>query len=116
MSNQDWETVVIRNPAHAKKTVQAHNPAGGEAQRLYKLATTEETPKKKRLTRESRQNLQAARTAIKKSQKDVDKELAFPVNTVRDFEAGTMAPSGKQISDLHRYFAASKLTLKVEMY
>jgi ribosome-binding protein aMBF1 (putative translation factor) len=116
MSTQDWETVVIRNPARAKKTVQERKPAGGEAQRLYKLETTEEAPKKKRLTRESRQDLQVARTAIKKSQKDVDKELAFPVNSVRDFEAGTMAPSGKQISDLHRYFAASKLTLKVEMY
>ena len=115
MDNQDWETVVIRNPARAKKVVQERK-VGGEAQRLYKLDTTEEAPKKKRLTRESRQDLQAARLVLKKSQKDVDKELAFPVNSIRDFEAGTSAPSGKQISDLHRYFAASKLTLKVEVY
>jgi hypothetical protein len=111
---QDWETVVIRNPAHAKKPLEKKYT--DEAKRAYKLDTMEEAPKKKRLTRESRQDLQAARVAMKKSQKDVDKELAFPVNSIRDFEAGTSAPSGKQISDLHRYFAANKLTLKVEVY
>lgn len=115
MSAQDWETVVIRNPARAKKVVQERKPVG-EAQRFYKLETSEYVPQKKRLTRESRQDLQAARVEIKKSQRDIDKELSFPSNTIRDLEVGTMVPNGKQISGLHRYFAASKLTLRVETY
>jgi hypothetical protein len=51
---------------------------------------------------------------MKKTQRDVDKELAFPPNTIRDFEAGTAAPSGAQISAMQRYFAAAHLVLKVE--
>ncbi len=115
MDNQDWTVVTLKNPNRAKKEVQERKGASNpEAQRLYKLEQAETAPTKKRLTKESRQDLQAARAAIKKTQRDVDKELAFPPNTLRDFEAGTTVPNNKQLSSLHRYFAASKLSLKTE--
>jgi hypothetical protein len=115
MDHQDWTTVVVRNPAKAsRQTVERKDTA--EARRLHKLDTDEVKPVKKRLTTDSRRELTAARCAVKKSQRDVDKELAFPPNTIRDFEAGTAAPSGAQISSLHRHFAAAKLVLKIETY
>ncbi len=117
MDNQDWSVVTLRNPNKAKKEIQERKSSGNsEAQRLYKLEQSEAAPTKKRLTKESRQDLQVARTSIKKTQRDVDKELAFPPNTVRDFEAGTVNPNNKQLSALHRYFAAAKLSLKTETY
>ncbi len=115
MEYQDWTTVVVRNPARGpRQTVERKDTT--EARRLYKLETDEVKPVKKRLTAESRRDLTAARCAVKKSQRDIDKELAFPPNTIRDFEAGTAAPSGAQISSLQRHFAASKLVLKIETY
>lgn len=115
MDHQDWTTVVVRNPSKApRQTVERKDNA--EARRLYKLDTEEVKPIKKRLTADSRRDLSAARCALKKSQRDIDKELAFPPNTIRDFEAGTVAPSGAQISSLHRYFATAKLVLKIETY
>jgi hypothetical protein len=114
MSQQDWETVVIRNP---RAKVVEPRKTSTEAQRLYKLAeTTDATPLKKRLTKESRQDLAAARNAMKKTQKEIDTALAFPANTIRDFESGARVPTGVQISALHRYFAAAKLVLRTEEY
>lgn len=115
MDHQDWTTVVVRNPARAQRqTVERKDTS--EARRLHKLEMDDVKPVKKRLTADSRKDLVAARCAIKKSQKDIDRELGFPANTLRDFEAGTAAPSGAQISALNRYFAASKLVLKIEIY
>ena len=115
MNHQDWTTVVVRNPAKApRQTVERKDTA--EARRLHKLETEDVKPIKKRLTADSRKDLVAARCAIKKSQKDIDRELGFPANTLRDFEAGTAVPSGTQIGALNRYFAAAKLVLKVETY
>ncbi len=112
MDHQDWTTVVVRNPK--TRTVERRDTS--DARRLHKLDADEIKPQKKRLTAESRRDLAAARCAIKKSQRDIDREVGFPANMIRDFEAGTAAPSGAQISALHRYFAAAKLVLKVETY
>lgn len=119
MDNQDWTTVTVKGrnaPSGPKQTVERKGAAGAEAQRLYKLDNEETIPKKKRLTADSKAALIAARLALKKSQRDVDKDLAFPPNTLRDFEAGTTVPKGLQLSALHRYYASSKLSLKVEVY
>ncbi len=114
--HQDWQTVTLRGSRNKSKVVP--KPQNSEAQRLYKLETYDAAPKKKRLTAGSRQALTQARIAIKKTQRDIDKELAFPPNTIRDFEAGTVAPSGPQISAMHRYFASAtpKLVLKTEEF
>ncbi len=118
MDHQDWTTVTVkgRKPKPNATVDRNVRAAGAEAQRLYKLETEETVPVKKRLTADSKAALVAARIAIKKAQRDVDKDLAFPPNTIRDFEAGTVVPKGPQLSALHRYYAASKLSLKVETY
>jgi hypothetical protein len=112
MDHQDWTTVVVRNPK--TKTVERRDTS--DARRLHKLDADEIKPQKKRLTADSRRDLAAARCALKKSQRDIDREVGFPANMIRDFEAGTAGPSGAQISALHRYFAAAKLVLKIETY
>jgi ribosome-binding protein aMBF1 (putative translation factor) len=112
MDHQDWTTVTMkRTPSKPSGQKIAAAQAAVHAARLD---SDDVKMKRKRLTTESRQALVAARVAEKKGQRDVDKELAFPPNTIRDFEAGTAAPSGAQISALQRRFAAAKLVLRVE--
>jgi hypothetical protein len=109
--NQDWTTVTMRKTAPKPKQ-QAATQAAVHAARMD---SDDIKVRRRRLTAESRQALVAARCAEKKGQRDVDKELAFPPNTIRDFEAGTAAPSGAQISALQRRFAAVQLVLRVEI-
>ncbi len=111
MDGQDWTTVTLKRSTKPSGQKVAAAQAAVHAARMD---SDEIKMKRKRLTTESRQALVAARCAEKKGQRDVDKELAFPPNTIRDFEAGTAAPSGAQISALHRRFAAAKLVLRVE--
>ncbi len=111
MDGQDWTTVTMRKSTPKPKQQIAAAQAAVHAARMD---GDDIKMKRKRLTTESRQALVAARLAEKKGQRDVDKELAFPPNTIRDFEAGTAAPSGAQISALQRRFAAAHLVLRVE--
>jgi ribosome-binding protein aMBF1 (putative translation factor) len=113
MDGQDWTTVTMKRTP-SKPSVQKV-AAAQAAVHAARMDSDDVKVKRKRLTTESRQALVAARVAEKKGQRDVDKELAFPPNTIRDFEAGTAAPSGAQISALHRRFAAAKLVLRVEV-
>ena len=108
--DQDW------TPVQLKRHVKPPTAKVAAAQAAIHNARLDGDvkPKKRRLTTESRQALTAARLAMKKSQRDVEKELAFPPNTIRDFEAGTSSPSGTQIGALQRYFAAAHLVLKIE--
>ena len=110
MDHQDWTTVTMKR--HVTNPLQS--TAGKEqGSRIAKLDAAEVVVKRRCLTAESRQALVAARLAEKKSQRDIDKELAFPANTIRDFEAGAAAPNGAQISALQRRFAAAHLVLRV---
>jgi hypothetical protein len=112
MDGQDWTTVTMkRTPSKPSAQKVAAAQAAVHAARMD---SDDVKMKRKRLTTESRQALVAARCAEKKGQRDVDKELAFPPNTIRDFEAGTAAPSGAQISALQRRFAAVSLVLRIE--
>jgi hypothetical protein len=112
MEHQDWETVKLRG-----RRVEMRDPAAiakrDAARRLEKL-DEDLAPKRKRLTVESRRGLAAARAAVKKTQREIDALCAFPPNSVRDFESGTVVPSGAQIGSLHRMFAAQGLVLRVE--
>jgi len=109
MDGQDWTTVVMRKTPKPKQIAAAQAAA-----HAARMDSDDVKVRRRRLVTESRQALVAARVAEKKGQRDVDKELAFPPNTIRDFEAGTAAPSGAQISALQRRFAASHLVLRVE--
>jgi hypothetical protein len=112
MDCQDWTTVQVKRTA--PRPPPAKVAAAQAAAHNARLDGDDFKVKRRRLTTESRQALAAARVAMKKSQRDVDKELAFPPNTIRDFEAGTAAPGGPQIGAMQRYFAAAHLVLKVE--
>ncbi len=109
--DQDWTPVLLKRTAKPSTAKVAAAQAAAHNAKL----DGDVKPKKRHLTTESRQALVAARLAMKKAQRDIDKELAFPPNTIRDFEAGAATPSGAQISALHRFFAASHLVLKVEI-
>lgn len=111
MDHQDWTTVTMKR---STKPPAAKVAAAQAAVHAARMDSDDVKIKRKRLTAESRQALVAARLAEKKGQRDVDKELAFPSNTIRDFEAGSAAPSGAQISALQRRFAAAHLVLRVE--
>lgn len=110
MDHQNWTTVTMKRSMPKPKGQVA---AAQTAVHAARMDSDEVKIRRRSLTTESRQALVAARLAEKKSQRDIDKELAFPANTIRDFEAGT-APSGAQISALHRRFAAAHLVLRVE--
>lgn len=117
--HQDWQTVTLRGKknTHGQRQIEERRPVSSDVQLFRKLDTDADVrPTKKRLTSDSRQALSQVRIANKKTQRDVEKELAFPPNSIRDFEAGTVVPTGAQIGSLHRYFAASKLVLKTETY
>lgn len=117
MDCQDWETVAVRSRKTGIKTQQENKEIAQKqaGYHMYKLETADDIKvKRKRLTADSRQALVAARIAIKKTQREVDAMCAFQPNTVRDFEAGTVAPNGSQISKLQREFAAAKLVLRIE--
>lgn len=113
MSDQDWTTVVLKRAAPKPKAQIAAAQAAVHAARMDSDDVNIKR-KRRRLTADSKQALTAARIAEKKCQRDIDKELAFPPNTIRDFEAGSAAPSGAQISALQRRFAAAHLVLRVE--
>ncbi len=117
--HQDWQTVTLRGKknSHGQRQIEERRPVTAEVHKFRKLDSDADVrPTKKRLTAESRIGLSQARIANKKTQRDVEKELAFPTNSIRDFEAGTVVPTGAQISALHRYFTGAKLVLKTETY
>jgi hypothetical protein len=112
MEHQDWTTVQMKRTA--ARPSPAKTAAAQAAVHNARLDGDDFKVKRRRLIAESRHALAAARCAMKKTQRDVDKELAFAPNTIRDYEAGTSAPNGTQIGALQRYFAAAHLVLKVE--
>jgi hypothetical protein len=76
-----------------------------EAHRLRALEN-DEPVKKRELTRESIQALIATRITKKLTQDQVDQLCGFPKHTIRDIEAGRLAPSGKQMSIIQKHTGA----------
>jgi ribosome-binding protein aMBF1 (putative translation factor) len=107
MDGQDWTTTQIRNYAAAAKTaatlvpnaIASRNP---EAAHLRKVADAEVPIKIKKLAPESRQEIVAKRAANKWSQQDLNQQCNFPVNTIREIEAGRLTPNIQQLNTLNR--------------
>jgi ribosome-binding protein aMBF1 (putative translation factor) len=109
--HQDWTTVTLRNPKRALENAQKRIvpvAAAGVPRRILE----EDIPKPRYLTREARQALMAARVANKLSQRDTDARCAFPANTIRDLEAGTLAPNPQHLRSLQRNFPAVRFTVE----
>lgn len=110
MEHQDWNPVVLRgkNPSGAN-TREIKPRVSGEAARLAKIER-EDFVKSKTLAPESRKDLVTARLALKKTQIELDRQCAFPTNTIREIEAGKLTPSSQQLNRLNREL---KISLKL---
>ena len=109
--HQDWTTVTLRNPKRALENAQKRIvpvAVGGAPRRIVE----DDLPKPRFLTREARQALMTARAANKLSQRDTDARCAFPANTIRDLEAGTLAPTQHHLRSLQRQFPAVRFTVE----
>ena len=110
MDDQDWEIVTVkRRGAAAAKT-----PATGSkvhvsstAATMRKLDSADTPTKRKELAPESRQLMIAARSSNSWSQVDLNKHCGFPVNTIREIEAGRICPSPGQLQILSRVLKVS---------
>lgn len=108
---QDWTEVRIKgskktNSADyiSQKQVISSNTRRlqNEVSRQNKLADSAEIGKVKRLTSESRQKIIAFRTSKGWTQQQLNQECLFPVNTIREIEAGRLCPNTSQLNTLNR--------------
>ena len=110
MEHQDWNPVVVRGKNPSGPTTRQTKPrVSGEAAHLAKVER-EEFIKSKILSPESRKDLVAARLVLKKTQVELDRQCAFPTNTIREFEAGKLTPNSSQLNRLNREL---KISLKL---
>ena len=58
--------------------------------------------KMKELSHEARQSIMLARTQSKKTQVELNQLCQFPVNTIREIEAGRVTPGLNQINIINR--------------
>lgn len=107
MDEQDWQPVTIRG---AKKSVRGTAASTkppltqftAAAAAARKLEQAEEPIKMKQLSSEGRQLLTQHRAAAKLTQVQLNQQCCFPVNTVRDIEAGKIQPTSSQLQSLNR--------------
>jgi len=105
MDNQDWTPVRINksNTKHAgtatRTPVQTANTIGNS--HIRKL-DTDEIVKPKQLSHEGRTELIQKRAALKFNQVQLNQLCRFPVNTIREIEAGRQQPTHPQLNMLNR--------------
>lgn len=116
---QDWEPVRIqRFTASGKPAVAGGNRATApmarqnpDAAHLRKLDAADTPVKPKRLTAQSRQEIVTRRTTAGWNQTQLNQQCLFPVNTIREIEAGRLTPTTQQLNTLNRVL---KTGLKLE--
>ena len=105
MSVQDWEPVRIHSAGSgftAGKSLRTPAPqVAPEVAHARKLADSD-VAKLKQLAPESRQEIVTKRAAMKKSQVELNQLCSFPVNTIREIEAGRVCPTIGQLNTLNR--------------
>ena len=106
MDCQDWNSVTIRGaaPVVASAAVNGHaaHRATADSAASRKIADADTPLKIKTFTPASRQEIVARRAAIKKSQVELNQMCSFPPNTIREIEAGRLAPTIGQLNTLNR--------------
>jgi ribosome-binding protein aMBF1 (putative translation factor) len=111
MSTQDWTPVTIHGKptttysaasANANAAAAIHHKGSPEAAHARKLAEADDIPKLKKLLPQSRQEIVTRRAAEKWSQQDLNQRCNFPVNTIREIEAGRLQPTIQQLNTLNR--------------
>jgi ribosome-binding protein aMBF1 (putative translation factor) len=94
---QNWTPVTIKKAGPSKVTAKV----APEVIRMRKVEDSE-TVKSKTLAPESRQEIVQKRVANKWSQTDLNNQCCFPINTIREIEAGRVTPSSQQLNTLNR--------------
>lgn len=111
MSDQDWTPVRITRSKTAssskvvplpQRTIQTRSHFTPEAQQLRKIEEAEVPTKPKQLAPTSRQEIITRRVANKWSQVELNQNCSFPINTIREIEAGRLCPSIQQLNTLNR--------------
>ena len=107
---QDWTEVKIRGKPKTTTTNQniqkqsftpnSHH-MGNPGSHERKLDQATDVVKPKKLTSESKQHIVAYRMSKKLTQDQLNQECRFPVNTIREIEAGRAHPSPKQLNVLN---------------
>jgi ribosome-binding protein aMBF1 (putative translation factor) len=105
MDCQDWTPTTITSTkatASAKTVISAARKVAPEVAHARKIENAEVPMKPKQLTPESRQEIVNKRAAMKKSQVELNQLCNFPVNTIREIEAGRIPPTIGQLNTLNR--------------
>lgn len=111
MDDQDWTLVTIgRKKPQQQNFVNTHMKVSPQVAHAAKVAKEEYT-KPKHLASESRQIMLKKRLELGLNQPQLNQRCAFPVNTIREIEAGRLAPTINQLNTLNRVM---KLGLKLE--
>jgi DNA-binding transcriptional regulator YiaG len=103
LGHQDWSKVVIGNGKGSSAVRSStFKPVTTAAAVSNKLADSEIAGRLKKLAPESRQEIVNIRVANKWSQADLNQRCSFPVNTIREIEAGRQPPTIGQLNTLNR--------------
>ncbi len=100
-AGQDWSKVVIHGKP-VTTNAQAPLKVSPQMSQMRKLAEAETAGKPKRLSPESKQEIILKRLNNKWTQDQLNQECRFPVNTIREIEAGRLCPSSQQLNTLNR--------------
>ena len=110
-AGQDWTTVTIKKTPNQKKQTSSEPKSilkkSTEGAHMYKLETMETAGKVKRLSSESKQEMITKRVANGWNQQALNQQCGFPLNTVRDIEAGKFVPTPGQLNTLNKVLRAS---------
>jgi ribosome-binding protein aMBF1 (putative translation factor) len=108
---QDWTEVKIRGKPKTTTSAQTtqkqsftpnSHRTGNPSSHERKLEQSTDQIKLKKLTSESKQQIVTYRMSKKLSQDQLNQECRFPVNTIREIEAGRLTPSTAQLNTLNR--------------
>jgi ribosome-binding protein aMBF1 (putative translation factor) len=108
MSTQDWTPVTIHGkptttyPVASATTATIQHKATPESAHARKLNESDDIIKLKKLTPQSRQEIVNRRAVEKWTQQDLNQRCNFPVNTIREIEAGRLQPTIQQLNTLNR--------------
>lgn len=109
--HQDWSRVVLkRTKAVTKRDI--HHDAAQQLKdtrstpdamapgQMRRLEQSNLPPKRKELSSESRRKIQQMRFGMGFTQDQLNAMCSFPVNTIREIEAGHLCPNPKQLARL----------------
>jgi ribosome-binding protein aMBF1 (putative translation factor) len=115
MDNQDWTPVIIKRSS--KKTVGGASGNRSIVQKVpdsvsqnatyQRKLDSDEIVKPRQLSAAGRQELTQKRVALGKNQVQLNQDCRFPVNTIREIEAGRLCPNPQQLGILNRVLRSS---------